>query len=149
VRSLRNEVDRLKHRAEEALDAKFICERGLGTLKMDLERAEQETATLKALLRGHDALVAQHDELLKAHAELSDEVAELRQAVGDDSRSPSLERAYRDLQLIHDMTLARLDQLESKGNDLSNDLEERQQRLMDAHDESDKIIQKLRQDVAN
>jgi chromosome segregation ATPase len=54
VRSLREEVNHLRHRADDALEQKWQCEKGLGGLKMDLDRAEQETSSLRTLLQEHD-----------------------------------------------------------------------------------------------
>ncbi|CAZ80265.1 unnamed protein product [Tuber melanosporum] len=59
MRSLWREMERLRQRADDALEQKFTCERGLGTLKMDLEKAEQETSSLRALLQEHDVLESQ------------------------------------------------------------------------------------------
>lgn len=144
---LRREVDRLRTRAEEALEAKFKCERNLGSLKMDLEKAEQETAVLRALLQEHDALVTQHEELKDSHIRLSKQVSEM-EADHSEATSVSLHRAYRDLLLTHELTLAHLGELEVKGCDLSEDLEERQRKLMAAHEESEKALKKLRQSLA-
>ncbi|KAJ5561948.1 hypothetical protein N7535_003590 [Penicillium sp. DV-2018c] len=51
VRNLREEMNHLRMRAEDALDAKWQCEKNLAGLKMDLDRAEQETSSLRVLLR--------------------------------------------------------------------------------------------------
>ncbi|KAJ5950987.1 uncharacterized protein N7479_009400 [Penicillium vulpinum] len=50
VHNLRDEVNHLRMRAEDALDGKWQCEKNLAGLKMDLDRAEQETSSLRALL---------------------------------------------------------------------------------------------------
>ncbi|KKZ64200.1 hypothetical protein EMCG_01484 [[Emmonsia] crescens] len=57
VINLREEINFLRRRADEALDQKWQCEKGLGGLKMDLDRAEQETGSLRALLQEHDIFV--------------------------------------------------------------------------------------------
>ncbi|KAJ5689873.1 hypothetical protein N7462_004265 [Penicillium macrosclerotiorum] len=54
VRLLREDVNHLRFRAEDALDAKWQCEKNLAGLKMDLDRAEQETGSLRVLLQQHD-----------------------------------------------------------------------------------------------
>ncbi|KAK4969233.1 hypothetical protein LTR28_001307 [Elasticomyces elasticus] len=51
VRQLRDEVDHLRQRADDALEQKWQCEKGLGGLKMDLDRAEQETSLLRDMLQ--------------------------------------------------------------------------------------------------
>lgn len=146
--SLRKEMDRLRHRADEALEQKYMCERGLGTLKMDLEKAEQETATLRTLLQEHDSLVSRHTELRDSHIRLSKQVSQLKHEHIGEETSLSLQQAYHDLQDIHERSLARLDELEVKGNDLSDDLSDRERRLSEAHSESQQAIEKLRQTVA-
>ena len=147
VQYLRREVDRLRTRAEEALETKFKCERNLGSLTMDLERAEQETAVLRALLQEHDALVTQHEELQDSHIRLSKQVSEMG-AGHSKATSASLYRAYRDLLLTHELTLDRLGELEVKECDLSEDAEERQRKLMAAREESEKALKKLRQSLS-
>ncbi|EEQ90320.2 uncharacterized protein BDCG_05440 [Blastomyces dermatitidis ER-3] len=57
VINLREEINLLRRRADEALEQKWQCEKGLAGLKMDLDRAEQETGSLRALLQEHDILV--------------------------------------------------------------------------------------------
>lgn len=54
VRSLREDVSSLRLRAEDALDGKWQCEKNLAGLKMDLDRSEQETNSLRVLLQEHD-----------------------------------------------------------------------------------------------
>ena len=147
VQLLRREVDRLRNRAEDALEAKFKCERNLGSLKMDLERAEQETAVLRALLQEHDSLVSQHEELKDSHIRLSKQVSEM-ESENSEATSASLQRAYRDLLLTHELTLGRLGELEVKESDLSEDFEARQRKLVVAHEESEKAMKKLRQSLA-
>ncbi|KAI1923068.1 hypothetical protein LOZ52_001222 [Ophidiomyces ophidiicola] len=53
VTTLREEINILRRRADDALDQKWQCEKGLAGLKMDLDRAEQETASLRVLLLEH------------------------------------------------------------------------------------------------
>ena len=48
---LREEISVLRRRADDALDQKWQCEKGLAGLKMDLDRAEQETSSLRNLLQ--------------------------------------------------------------------------------------------------
>lgn len=54
VRNLREEINLLRRRADDALEQKWQCEKGLSGLKMDLDRAEQETTSLRMLLQEHD-----------------------------------------------------------------------------------------------
>lgn len=81
VRNLREEVSHLRQRAEDAMDGKWQCEKNLAGLKMDLDRAEQETTSLRVLLQEHDVSASD-----ATHA---DEVL---------ATSSSLESAYQQLQ---------------------------------------------------
>ncbi|KAJ5546623.1 hypothetical protein N7494_004208 [Penicillium frequentans] len=86
VQSLRDEVNHLRMRAEDALDGKWQCEKNLAGLKMDLDRAEQETSSLRVLLQeldtgASDALDADQDSFAEVMA-----------------TSSSLEAAYQQLQ---------------------------------------------------
>lgn len=89
VRNLREEVNHLRGRAEDALEQKWQCEKGLAGLKMDLDRAEQETASLRELLQEHDVSMSESS---GAAAEGRDGFAEVL------ATSSSLESAYQQLQ---------------------------------------------------
>lgn len=54
VRTLRSEINLLRKRADDALEQKWQCEKGLSGLKMDLDRSKQETASLQTLLQARD-----------------------------------------------------------------------------------------------
>lgn len=51
VRYARQEIDELRRRADEAMTQKWQCEKGLAGLKMDLDRAKEETESLRVLLQ--------------------------------------------------------------------------------------------------
>ena len=53
VTFLKEEVTMLRKRTEDALEQKWQYEKGLSGLKMDLDRAEQETRGLRVLLQGN------------------------------------------------------------------------------------------------
>ncbi|KAL5045795.1 hypothetical protein BDW71DRAFT_183411 [Aspergillus fruticulosus] len=89
VRNLRDEVNHLRMRAEDALEQKWQCEKGLAGLKMDLDRAEQETASLRILLQEHDIAVP---------AELADNTLSGDAFAEVIATSSSLESAYQQLQ---------------------------------------------------
>jgi hypothetical protein len=107
VNNLREEINMLRHRADEALEQKWQCERGLGSLKMDLDRAEQETASLRELLsdRGGHA----------RSASLSSEANRVLSAV-------SLDKALGELRTTHALSIARIKdiELEESGSPSSN-----------------------------
>ena len=56
VSVLKDEVTTLRKRTEDALEQKWQYEKGLSGIKMDLDRAEQETRGLREILQEHDIL---------------------------------------------------------------------------------------------
>lgn len=100
VQSLRGEINHLRLRADDALEQKWQCEKGLSGLKMDLDRAQQETGSLREMLQergsgrpgsahstssssleaGIEALDKAYTELRRAHADFvgSDKDGEAR-----------------------------------------------------------------------
>ena len=89
VQSLRTEINQLRQRADEALEQKFSCEKGLSGLKMDLDRAQQETSSLRELLQEHEITVP----------------TDLSSSASTDS-GDSLDRAYADLKRTHADSIA-------------------------------------------
>ena len=102
VNNLRYEISHLRRRADEAIQQKYQCEKGLGGLKKDLDRAEQETGSLRGLLQEHDVPIPEHLEPgLQSHPMEADAQA----------TSASLEKAYRDLQMTQAMSISKLREL--------------------------------------
>ena len=101
VEILRMEINTLRRRADEAIEQKWQCEKGLSGLKMDLDRAEQEISSLRSLLQERDILVA--------NGNLSSSNARPDSA---QASSKSLELAYRDLQKAYAKSLDRIKDLE-------------------------------------
>lgn len=99
VKGLRYEMNELRRRADDALEQKWQCEKGLGGLKKDLDRAEQETSSLRTLLHEHDIVIPEEP----------DDSA----AVSADTQatSASLERAYKELQATQALSVVRLREL--------------------------------------
>lgn len=112
VSCLREEINHLRRRADDALEQKWQCEKGLGGLKMDLDRAEQETGSLRKLLHEHEIVVPD--------APNSNKVSDL-----DDNQtgSASLEKAYKELQTTHALSLARIRELRGSAPMLADDAE--------------------------
>ena len=100
VTGLKFEINQLRRRADDAIQQKYQCEKGLGGLKKDLDRAEQETTSLRTLLQEHDILVP-------------DKPGARSQSVesGAHATSTSLEGAYRDLQRTQALSINRLREL--------------------------------------
>jgi chromosome segregation ATPase len=106
VKDLRFEINSLRRRAEDALEQKLQCEKGLGGLKMDLDRAEQETSSLRRLLLENDILVPEMstaDLITSGHA-----------------TSATLERAYKELRDAQRVSVEKLRSM--KGISTSEDL---------------------------
>ncbi|KAK0729113.1 hypothetical protein B0T21DRAFT_291881 [Apiosordaria backusii] len=106
VSNLREEINVLRRRAEEAIEQKWQVEKGLGGLKMDLDRAEEEIATLRSLLKENDILVP--ESLARASSSHEERVAPVTSA--------SLEKAYKDLQDAYTEALDRIKQLEESAD---------------------------------
>ncbi|KAI1416984.1 hypothetical protein F5Y13DRAFT_204335 [Hypoxylon sp. FL1857] len=106
ISNLRAEINVLRRRAEEALEQKWQVEKGLGGLKMDLDRAEQEIASLRSLLDEKDILIPP---------------SLARQSSGSDRlavpvTSNSLAVAYQDLQKAYAESLERIKKLEASSS---------------------------------
>lgn len=96
VADLRQEVNSLRRRADDALEQKWQCEKGLSGLRMDLDRAHQETGSLRDLLKEHDITIPE---------------------IQINSQPVSLDKAYQELQTTHALSLARIKQLETSDSD--------------------------------
>lgn len=96
VTGLRQEVNSLRRRADDALEQKWQCEKGLGGLRMDLDRAQQETGSLRDLLREHDITIPE---------------------IRLENEPLSLDKAYNELRTTHALSLASVMQLESSDGD--------------------------------
>lgn len=115
VKGLRYEINQLRRRADEALNQKWQCEKGLGGLKMDLDRAEQETSSLRILLNEHDILIP----------ELPGRSSQDGRTSGDLERSAatsaSLEKAYKDLQKTQAISISKLRELRGQAPSTTDD----------------------------
>ncbi|KAI0484935.1 hypothetical protein GGR56DRAFT_50669 [Xylariaceae sp. FL0804] len=103
VTNLRAEIVTLRRRADEALEQKWQVEKGLGGLKMDLDRSEQEITSLRSLLGEKDILIPP---------------ALIRSSTGSDdlaapTSSDSLAAAFADVQKAYAESLERIKKLES------------------------------------
>lgn len=103
VSSLRNEINVLRKRAEDAVEQRWQVEKGLGGLKMDLDRAEEEIASLRALLKEKDILLPQG---LPRSSTTGESLT--KSAV----TSATLDKAYQDLKARYADALDRLNSLE-------------------------------------
>ncbi|KAI9738693.1 MAG: hypothetical protein M1834_008198 [Cirrosporium novae-zelandiae] len=119
VKTLRDEVNHLRKRADDALEQKWQCEKGLGGLKIDLDRAEQETSSLRALLEEHDILVPG-----RSSQDLD----------GAQTTSEALQKAYNDLQTTQAQSLARMRELNINLPNHTDD--EQTSKALDALEES-------------
>ncbi|EGR51209.1 uncharacterized protein TRIREDRAFT_56376, partial [Trichoderma reesei QM6a] len=104
---LRTEINLLRRRAEDALEQKWQVEKGLGGLKIDLDRAEEEIQSLRGLLKENDILIP------PSIARLSSSSDTGREPV----TSESLRTAYAELQAAYTESLARIRELEDSASD--------------------------------
>lgn len=82
IAAFKNQVERLRHRAENAIDSKYVCERNLTSLRLDLDRLDQGMEELRELLKTQDTLARQVEELQESCKQLvaeCEEDAELEQ----------------------------------------------------------------------
>lgn len=93
VANLRGEVNSLRRRADDALEQKFQCENGLRGLRMDLDRAQQETSSLRDLLKENDITIPE---------------------IRIEDRPMSLDKSYNELRTTHALSLARIKEMESE-----------------------------------
>ncbi|KAK7424895.1 hypothetical protein QQX98_000171 [Neonectria punicea] len=108
IANLRTEINVLRRRAEEALEQKWQVEKGLGGLKMDLDRAEEEITLLRDLLKEKDILIPPSFARSSGSSTGSSYFGES----GGPVTSESLERAYADLQAAYLESLERIKELE-------------------------------------
>ena len=110
VTDLRYEINQLRKRADDALEQKWQCEKGLGGLKKDLDRAEQETGSLRKLLVENDISVPDLSTLTPANA-----------SSAAHATSATLERAYKQLREAQALSIEKLRELKDVGISSSDD----------------------------
>lgn len=123
VANLREEINTLRRRADEAIEQKWQCEKGLSGLKMDLDRAEQEIGSLRSLLQENDILIP-NDARPRSNGSRPNSSSHVS--------SEGLENAYKDLQKAYVDSLNRIKNLESSGSmdeDTSRALKQLEQTL--------------------
>jgi hypothetical protein len=125
VKNLKEEVLTLRRRGDDALDQKWRCEKGLGGLKMDLDRAQQETASLRALLQERDIFIPERSG-----------------SSGGVASSGSLDKAYSELRTTQALSIARIRDMESGDGSFSPEasrtLELLKQSISNAENERDR-----------
>lgn len=110
VSTLREEVNTLRRRAEEAIEQKWQVEKGLIGLKSDLDRAEEEIASLKDLLKAKDILIPDSFSRYSSGGK-----------AGVVATSSSLAMAYKDLQNSYQEALKRITNMDLGGTSASQD----------------------------
>jgi chromosome segregation ATPase len=134
VSHLRDEVNHLRRRADEAIEQKYQCEKGLSGLRMDLDRAQQETTSLRDLLKEHDIFIPDG----KSSTEETQKPST--------NASIPLDRAYKELQTTHALSLASIRQMEigngliAADSEIGRTLELLKQSISDAEAERDSAI---------
>lgn len=136
VSNLRAELNTLRRRADEAIEQKWQCEKGLSGLKMDLDRAEQEIASLRSLLDEKDILIPASGSRPNSATERDSKP----------TSSESLEKAYRDLQKAYADSLARVNALETsapKDAETERAMKQLEQSLSEVVSERDFAIKEI------
>ena len=105
VKGLKYEITQLRRRADDALTQKWQCEKGLVGLKMDLDRAEYETSSLRMLLNDHEIDIPELPVRNSHNANL------LQNPEPGNATSASLQKAYNDLQDSQASSIIRLKEL--------------------------------------
>ncbi|KAL3605755.1 hypothetical protein FPOAC2_00706 [Fusarium poae] len=108
ISNLRTEINVLRRRAEDALEQKWQVESGLGGLKMDLDKAEQEIALLRALLEEKDILIP------PSFARSSGSSTGSNSFGSTPVTSESLAKAYDQLKAAYAESLERIKELENE-----------------------------------
>ncbi|TLD34520.1 hypothetical protein E2P81_ATG04685 [Venturia nashicola] len=122
VKILKDEVITLRKRAEDALDSKWQYEKNLGGLKMDLDRAQEETTSLRGLLQQKDLFV-------------SDRPGSQNGPTSEMTSTMLLDKAYEELRTTHALSMAHLRDMEAdEGSPVSGD--------------ADKILELLKQSIS-
>ncbi|KAM0329954.1 hypothetical protein ACHAQA_004121 [Verticillium albo-atrum] len=111
ISDLQNEIKVLRRRAEDAVNDKFQVEKGLVSLKMDLDRAEGEIASLRALLDEKDILIP--PSMARSSSSSNPDAYPVT--------SESLEAAFRDLQSAYQESLNKIKELEESGSAIVSD----------------------------
>ncbi|CAI6249044.1 unnamed protein product [Periconia digitata] len=93
VSTLRTEMNSLRRRADDALEQKWQCENGLRGLRMDLDRAQQETTSLRDLLKENEITIPE---------------------IRIEDQSMSLNKSYNELRTTHALSLARIKQMDAE-----------------------------------
>lgn len=122
VKILKDEVITLRKRADDALDSKWQYEKNLGGLKMDLDRAQEETTSLRGLLQQKDLFV-------------SERPGSQNGPTSESTSTMLLDRAYEELRTTHALSMAHLKDMQAdEGSPLSGD--------------ADKILELLKQSIS-
>ncbi|KAF2430556.1 hypothetical protein EJ08DRAFT_649588 [Tothia fuscella] len=126
IKHLKDEVSTLRRRGDDALDQKWRCEKGLGGLKMDLDRAQEETSSLRSLLQERDIFIPDRPG---------------SQGTDADS-SGSLDKAYGELRTTQALSIARIKEMEAGDGsfnvEANRTLELLKQSISDAESERDR-----------
>ncbi|KAF4455022.1 hypothetical protein F53441_2583 [Fusarium austroafricanum] len=108
ISNLRTEINVLRRRAEDALEQKWQVESGLGGLKMDLDKAEEEIHLLRDLLKEKDILIPESFARSSGSSNGSSSFGNLSTPV----TSESLTKAYDQLKAAYAESLERIKELE-------------------------------------
>ena len=121
VKSLRGEIAFLRRRADDALDQKWQLEKNFSGVKMDLDRAREETTDLRDLLDRRDMFLPDRP--------------------GSRDGTKALDKTMKELRTTHALSIAHLKDMESKKGSANSEAEKTlellKQSISDAEQERD------------
>ncbi|KAF3309851.1 hypothetical protein TWF173_010554 [Orbilia oligospora] len=151
IATFKSQVERLRHRAENAIDSKYVCERNLSSLRLDLDRLEQEMDELRELLKTQDTLANQVEELQESCKQLLAECegdAELEQ-LSTELRSRSVSNAMLRKRLVDAIERGDQDRLmaNTKINALCELLKSMEEKIGEAQQDLEDVASKRDQEA--
>ncbi|KAK6356381.1 hypothetical protein TWF718_000742 [Orbilia javanica] len=151
ITTFKNQVERLRHRAENAIDSKYVCERNLASLRLDLDRLEQELEELRDLLKTQDTLARQVEELQESCKQLLAECegdAELEQFAAE-LRSRSVSNAMLRKRLVDAIERGDQDRLmaNTKINALCELLKSMEEKIGEAQQDLEEVATEREQET--
>jgi hypothetical protein len=93
VKQLREEIHFLRRRADDALDQKWQLEKNFSGVKLDLDRAKEETTSLRSLFDKRDIFLPDRP--------------------GSRDGTKALDKAYKELRTTHALSIAHLKDIEA------------------------------------
>ncbi|KAF3939524.1 hypothetical protein ABW19_dt0208684 [Dactylella cylindrospora] len=146
--TFKTQMERLRYRSEVAVDSKYVCERNLASLKLDLDRSEQELEDLRALLQEQDEIAQEMEYLQESAKELASGDAEMDQFISE-LRSRSVTNAMLRKRLVDAIEKGDQDRLmaNTKINALCEMLKSMEEKIADAQQDLEEAAHEREQET--